>query len=324
MDYSEPRRRVAAVAERQRSLITASQLRDCGMSRTAIATDRRRGHLVPVFRGVDRVGGGSTSPRQLLDAALLALTEPAAAARASALALHGLVELPPVHAIVVPYGRSVRLVAADTDPEAIRYIRLHRSRSLTGEEVSVVDGTRSTDVVRALLEVRSEVTASRWRDLAAAAIRANLTNRTELLDRLDVLGNVRGSAHMRRELADLPDQLGRARSRPETDLPARFEGAGLPTPVLNHEVRDATGTLVAEIDAALPQWRLGYELDSRAWHTLPSQVMNDELKDLRLGALGWVVHRIPVAMLRQPRYLEQLLAQTFAAACARLATDPPA
>lgn len=318
MDYSLARRRVAALAERQRSLITGAQLRDCGMSRTAIATDRERGQLVPVFRGVDRVGGSSTSPRQLLDAALLVLPEPSGAARTTALAVHGIIDrVPPVPAVIVPYGRSVRLEMPAGNGAQGDHVRIHRSRTLDERDIEVVRGTRTTDVARSLLESGSDLRAGRWRDLAATAIRMNLTTVPLLLDRLDELGNIAGSASMRRELGGLPADLGRARSLPEADLPAHFEAAGLPAPVLNYEIRDDSGIVLDEVDAALPDWMLGYELDSRRWHTLPSQVLNDEMKDLRLAAQGWVIHRIPVPLLEQPRYLQQLLARTFAAAVAR-------
>lgn len=324
MDYSEARRRVSAVAEGQRSLITLQQLRACGLSEKAIRVDRRRGHLVPVFRGVDRVGGSGTTPRQILDAALLVLGVPSGAARLTALALHGVLDRPPaVHALLVPYGHSTRLDACRDGGASMDRIRLHRSRTLDGSEIVTVDGTRASDVVRALLESRTAVSPSRWRDLAARAIRANLTTADAVLDRLRALGNITGGAAMRRELADLPAELGRGRSAPETDLPALFLRAGLPAPILNHEIRDGTGVLLAEVDAALPAWKLGYELDSRRWHTLPSQVLNDEVKDLRLGALGWMIHRIPMPLLRQPRYLERLLARTFAAACARSSAPTP-
>ena len=318
MDYSLARRRVTALAERQRSLITAAQLHECGMSRTAIATDRARGQLVPVFRGVDRVGGSSTSARQMLDAALLVLPERSGAARTTALAVHGVVDqVPPVPAVIVPYGRSVRLEMPNGDGARGDHVRIHRSRSLDGSDIEVVRGTRTTGVARSLLESGSALPAGRWRDLAATAIRMNLTTVPVLLDRLEELGRIPGAATMRRELGGLPADLGRARSLPEADLPAHFAAAGLPVPVLNYEILDESGVLLDEVDAALPDWKLGYELDSREWHTLPSQVLKDEVKDLRLGARGWVIHRIPVALLRQPRYLRRLLAQTYAAAVAR-------
>lgn len=317
-EYSRARRRVAAIAERQRSLITAAQLRECGMSRTAIATDRARGQLVPVFRGVDRVGGSTTSPRQILDAALLVLSEPSGAARTTALAVHGVVDrVPPVPAVVVPYGRSVRLEMPEGDGARGDRIRIHRSRSLGETDIEVVRATRTTGVARSLLESAGGLSPARWRDLAATAIQMNLTSVAVLLDRLEELGNIAGAAAVRRELGGLPAELGRARSLPEADLPSHFEAAGLPTPVLNYEIRDEAGLLLDEVDAALPQWMLGYELDSRAWHTLPSQVLKDEVKDLRLAARGWVIHRIPVTLLGQPRYLQSILARTFAAAVAR-------
>lgn len=318
MDYAEARRRAAAIAERQRSLITLDQLRQAGLSEKAIRTDRQRGHLVPLFRGVDRVGGGSPTLRQIVDAPLLVLGEPSGAARLTSLALHGIVRrLPSVPDLVLPYGMSVRLDASAQGGLDAQRVRLHRSRTLDASEIVTVDGTRTTDPVRALIEVRADVSLSRWRDLVAAAIRRNLTTTGEILERLAVLGNITGAASIRRELADLPAQLSRARSASESRLPEIFRRAGLPPPHLNYEIRDEGGILIDEVDAALPQFLLGYELNSREWHTLPSQVLNDEVKDLRLGAMGWVIHRIPMPLLKQPRYLERLLARTYAEALAR-------
>lgn len=56
---------------------------------------------------------------------------------------------------------------------------------------------------------------------------------------------------------------------------------------------------------------MGYELDGAAWHTTPGQVQSDQVRDLHLAALGWVVHRIPARLLTTPAQLERLLRSTF-------------
>jgi hypothetical protein len=306
--WSELARR-AAEAD---GLITRADCLEVGVRGGTLSRVVERGLAQPVARGVLRLSGAPATRRQVLRAVVLAAGEPVAVCRRWALWLHGIGRGgAPASApcVCLPYGRSVRLGAEHC---------AHRSRSLLDDVPVRVDGLPVTSVERSLLEVFGEVGVDRWRDLVASAVGDRLTDRNRLVTCLSDLGNVPGAGRMRVELADLPAGVGESRSGGEVLLLEACRRAGLPVPVVNHAVTVAVGR-TRELDLAYPRWQLGYELDSRVWHSLPSQVQGDELKDLELAAIGWLVHRIPTRLLRTPRQLDRLLASTFAAAVARSA-----
>lgn len=68
--------------------------------------------------------------------------------------------------------------------------------------------------------------------------------------------------------------------------------AGLPPPVLQHEVRTEHGRLVARVDLAWPQQRLLVEVDGFAFHSDRVAYRRDREKMNDLERLGWRVLRV--------------------------------
>jgi very-short-patch-repair endonuclease len=73
--------------------------------------------------------------------------------------------------------------------------------------------------------------------------------------------------------------------------------AGLPEPVLDHDVYDGAGVFVGCVDLAYPELRIAIEhegdhhrLDTRQWN-------RDIAKHDRLAELGWRVIRVTKSML---------------------------
>lgn len=292
--------RVLVLARRQEGVFTWRQADELGLSRAVLDAALEAGIVERRSHGVFAVAGAPTPWEQTVRVAVLAAAPRGAAARVTALRLHGLVGGdPPVH-VLVPYGCEVR--RADE-------FRLHRSRTFTSGEVDRIDGFPVTDLARTLIESWRHLGAARWRQLSARALRDGLVQRGQLLDRLDAMGRVAGAGRMRDLLADRPRVLDRARSQGEERLFDLLTSAGFVGVVLNFEILDPSGALVAEVDAAVPRLRLGFELDSRVWHSLPGQVIKDEIKDLNLSASGWRIHRVPLRLvLEQPRHALRLLA----------------
>lgn len=94
--------------------------------------------------------------------------------------------------------------------------------------------------------------------------------------------------------------------------------AGLPRPIVNYEVIDETGRVIDEIDFGWPQWREGWEVDTREWHTSPTQMARDQMKDLLLAGRGWEIHRVPFELIvRNPKWVQQQVAASLQRAAAR-------
>lgn len=92
--------------------------------------------------------------------------------------------------------------------------------------------------------------------------------------------------------AALPRVRVGASSRPETRTRLLLVDAGLPEPVLAHEVRDSRGRFVARLDLAYPQWRIAIEYEGEHHLTDSAQWTRDIHRYERLAAEGWTVIRV--------------------------------
>lgn len=153
------------------------------------------------------------------------------------------------------------------------------------------------DTVTAAVAV---VAAGRWRktdgqlhELIDEAIRQGLTNwrEVECVLRLFPRRGRAGSTLMRQVLDD-------HRVDPALPLSAwgrRFvvglSDTSLPRPVMEHRVLDRRGRLVAQVDAAYPQYRYAIELDSQAYHLNREAFESDRERDGDLAQNGWLVRR---------------------------------
>jgi hypothetical protein len=94
-----------------------------------------------------------------------------------------------------------------------------------------------------------------------------------------------------------------AESPGESRLRLLLVDAGLPVPLLNHELRDSSGAFVARIDLAYPHARIALEyegdirrVDRRTWQ-------KDIRRRERVEDLGWRMIRVTADDLRAPREL---------------------
>jgi hypothetical protein len=91
-----------------------------------------------------------------------------------------------------------------------------------------------------------------------------------------------------------------AESLMETRLRLVLVRAGLPMPVLQHRVWDGAGTLVARLDLAYVESRLGIEYDGES-HLAPDAVRRDLRRQNALRAVGWTLLRFTADdVLRHP------------------------
>ena len=210
--------------------------------------------------------------------------------------LHGLEGLgPPAIEVVVPNGsRAPKAAAALVD-------RVHQSRTLRSGDITVVDGIACTGVARTLCDL-------------ADVLDDELLVR--ILDDIQRKGfSLRWLEHTARRLV----APGRGGPRRVLDLVAERSG-GYRVPdswferlleaclgsrllhglVRQHEIRRPDSTLVARVDLALPDLRLGFEAHSRSYHLGREVERADEDRDLEAAKLGWEIVYLGFAAARTP------------------------
>jgi predicted transcriptional regulator of viral defense system len=283
------------VAAANHGVFTRADALALGLSGTTLARRVRAGYYERLAPGVFRVRGHPATWLSTLRAAVTVTG--GLAARRTALALHG---LPPtrrigVPSIVVSHGSSTRSPVL---------ARIHRSRTLEAIDATTVLGIPTCTVSRALVDHAAEVSAGAWRELVAEAVRTKLTTPGALRETLRRAGPAAGTSMARDVVARLDPDTTRSRSGAELRFIDLVEHAGLPRPVLNHEVVHDRGGMIAELDAAYVDRWLAFEIDGAPFHSLPGQLERDEMKDLRLRELGWDVRRIPArALTRNPHWV---------------------
>lgn len=239
----------------------------------------------------------------------------------TALAAHGL-PVPSsvtgtVHVTVPPHGTRPRWAGVEG----------HRSSTLTAYVVDglrVTGAVRSWCDAAALVSEGGgpggDLDLGRGRTGAAAG-RVRLAGRVDLADRVD-LARATGRADLADLVAagdallarrpgtvvDVRNQLslrpagrgtavaeravrlldGRAESPQESRLRVLLAGSDLPAPVVQHEVRDRSGSFVARVDLAYPAARLAVEYDGDH-HRGRAQWRHDLARRERLELLGWRV-----------------------------------
>lgn len=147
--------RVAEIARRQHGVVTISQLRDCGLSPTAVRERVRAGRLHKLHRGVYAVGHVAPSDERRWMAVVLALGCTAVLSHRSAAELWGL--LPP------RFGAVDASLPGRGGKRKRQGIRIHRPASLESIEIAKVRNIPVTSPARTLADLRLGVSAGELR-----------------------------------------------------------------------------------------------------------------------------------------------------------------
>ncbi len=247
-----PDARVAEIAGRQHGVVTIEQLRDCGLSTTAVRERVRAGRLHRLHRSVYAVGHVAPSAERRWMAAVLALGHTAVLSHRSAAELWGL--LPP------RFGVVDASIPSRGGKRKRQGIRIHRPASLEPTEITKVRDIPVTSPARTLVDLRRAVSAGELR----RAIR-----------QADFLG--------------LPTGPDIASDGTRSELERRFlwlcTRHHLPKPAVNIQI----GAMA--VDFCWVEARLIVETDGYRAHRGRQAFENDRARDLRLKRLGYeVVH----------------------------------
>ena len=273
---SHPDRAVARLASRQHGVVSFAQLIALGLTADAIDWRVRAGRLHRVHRGVFAVGHARLTQRGRWRAAVLAAGDGAALSHRSAAVLWQI--LPPRGAIHVTAPR--RLHKRDG-------IVRHCSE-LQSDEITSTDGIQTTTVARTLLDIAAAEPDHLGRAYNEAEYR-RLTDYTGLAALVERYPRRRGAAKIRKVIGE--QFMGATRAELEQSFSTLIDDAGLPRPLLNHDLELEPGRWIRP-DCTWPRARLIVELDGRAAHGTASRFDSDRERDRLLVLAGWTVIRV--------------------------------
>jgi hypothetical protein len=252
-----PLLRLAPVLRRQFGVFTTRQAAARGVSRSSVAALWRRGVLTRLSPDVYRctlvpdTWEGRALAGQLSGGPNVVLSR-WAAARIQGLTHPSDAEIE----LVVPRGRFVR-TSADPRPKTSRRLRPH--------DVTTVGRLRCGSVAWTIAELSAVTSASTVERLATRAVAEGRTTTRELADMARHLSRAPGVGVLREVVGATSLVEPGSRSRAESRFVALVVSAGLPRPVVNHAVTDASGRR-RELDAAWTDYGVAVELDLHPSH----------------------------------------------------------
>lgn len=267
-------RKLAAVAARQKGLVTIEQMGALGLGRGAIDWRIRTGRLHRMFRGVYLLGHPIAPPFARELGATLAVGEHSLVSHRPALVLWGLLE---------PVDGDVDVTVVGRTRHNRSGITVHGTEDLPQRDRARRHGVPVTSA-RALLDYAATANPS---ELARAFDEALIQKRTSRVRLRELLENGSSGRRGARALAALLDRAeppAFTRSTGERRMLALIRAGGLPEPRVNSRV------LGHELDFYWPEERLDVELD--AWEVHRGRVARDHARDAALQSAGIRVVRV--------------------------------
>jgi predicted transcriptional regulator of viral defense system len=257
---------LARLASKTHGVVTHSELLDAGISRAEIKRRRRRGYLVPVYRGVYRVGHEAPSTEAEYLAAVRAAGPAAVLSGRAAAYLLGLLKgHPPRAEVTAPTERRVPGLGT------------RRSRELGSRETMVWRGVPVTTVARTLVDLAAVLGPDA---LARACHEAGVLHRTTPAAVEAALArrpNARGAAKLR---AVLHGDVRVTLSELERRFLVLLRDAGLPLPVTNRPAG------ARRVDCRWAEPGLTVELDSYRYHSSRYAWEQDRRREREAHARG--------------------------------------
>ena len=285
-------------------MIGFAQLLALGFSASQIHKWVASGRLYRVHRGVY-----SIAPPELLTrkgrylAAVLACGPGAALSHRSAADLHELRATDRSNIDVIVPAEHKRLV---------RGVDVHRSRTLTTDDVTEVDGIRCTTVARTLLDLAGVVGRRPLERAIEQAEVQEVLDHADLSRRVERNQNTRAACRLRVVLTDQDDRSAPTESELEERFLALCRATGLPLPERQVQINPDDGEPTVRVDFAWPKQRLIVETDGGRYHRTRRAFESDRRKDQRLQLAGWLVLRITWRQLRdEPERVAETIARAL-------------
>ncbi|NIA25345.1 MAG: DUF559 domain-containing protein [Gammaproteobacteria bacterium] len=284
-----PDQRIATLARSQHGVVTRPQARDAGLSSSGVDRRLRSGYFLSVYPGVFTLSGVPSSRLQGLMAAVLSTGVGAVASHRSAAGLLGM----------LPWPRQMH-VATRRRRWSPKPFVVHRSTDLAPDQTMVLRCIPTTEPARTIVDLGAAV----GRRTVALAFDKALRDRLVTLERVaevvdDVARQGRTGVGTARALLEI-----RLKWRGDTESPLEdlfrqlLADAGLPMPMGQYPVRDQLGVVVARLDFAYPERRLGIELDGFRFHSDPKTFADDRVRQNAVLSAGYRLLRYTARDLR--------------------------
>lgn len=272
--------RILARMRRQHGLISRSQALGEGMTGRQIEGRLRSGVWEREASGVYRHEAVPSTVRSRLLA--LCMAHGAVASHRSAAALHPIegYRLDRVE-VVVPPGKG----------RCIRGARRYESSQMDLFKPVERDGIPCTSVGRTVLDLATVVSRRQLDRTIDAVLRDGQLRLSDLYAVLvsHARRGRRGCAALRASLAERFDDGVVPLSDWSRMVAGLLVDAGLDHPALEHRVRRADGSFVAQVDLAFPSHRVAIELDSARWHDNRESFVQDRRRWNEITLAGWTV-----------------------------------
>lgn len=275
--------RVAALARHGGGTVKRADLLRGGFDADQIGRWLRSGYLRLLHRGVYAVGSEEIPDRGEAVAALSAYGRTAILSHRTAAAVWGLAEIEwPLHVMVTTGTMTTR-----------RGIALHRDRRLQEDESTLHQGLPVTTVPRTIFDLARVTRLDPMLDLTTAALRRGLLALEDLHIQIDRQSRRKGVRELRRLVALIDPDVAKTRSWMERFFHRHWTKRELPPYEPNATVAGI------EVDCLWRRQKLIVELDSRTYHSDPSQFERDGRRVADLTAQGYTVLRITYRMLTE-------------------------
>jgi hypothetical protein len=262
--------RASRLAAKQGGRITTAQLRQAGLSKSAVVRWERNGRIIRVANGVYALGHAGRTEETALHEALLIAGPGAALSHVTGAWWRGLLR----------FAGSVIHVSSPGARRSRPGIQIHHPLEIKREWHQ---GLPVTPVDQILLDIAPLVSLPGLRRALAIADRNSLMSLKEI-ETLSASGR-RGSADVRRAFRVHMPQLADTRSPLEDQFLFFCEDHRIPLPKINHEIAGY------EVDAVWPELKLAVEVDGREEHGTPAAVVVDRRRELAVRGAGFELLR---------------------------------
>ena len=274
---------ISELARRQLGVFLGSQLAEKGVTRRMLQRRVRIGRLTACGPDLFLVGGATLTWEATLLGLVLSAGKGAVVSHRAAAALWGFDGFRRgTPELTVPRGRRYRR------PLAI----VHESTDLDRCGVRRRSGLPVTDPARTLLDLARRTPDHRLTLAIESARRMGWTSWSELIATLAKHARCGrpGIRRLRRVIAAGVHREEITDSDFELLVLSLLVEHGLPEPVIHHDVVDATGRHLAEIDLAYPELKIAIELDGGD-HQRREVFERDRPRQNNLVLEGWIVLR---------------------------------
>ena len=289
------------MADRQHGVVALRQLREVGLSASGVRSRVARGRLHPVHRAVYAVGRSKLTGHGHWMAVVLACGPSAVLSHRSAAGLWGLRR---------DSRRKSDICLPSPSARAKQAIDVHRSVTLTADDVTPADGIPCTSVARTLVDLGDVVHRRAVERAVEQSDVLRLFDLSEVQRAIERAGPRRTGI-----LLSVLEELD-GTTLTETDLEEAFlalcRAAALPSPEVNVWMTLPDGT-PARIDFLWRPERLAVETDGGPFHRTRQSRERDARRDQLLRLMAFEPVRFTGRQVaREPRWVKRCLTELIA------------